>query len=195
MCQYFICLLVYCISSRLRVCVCKALVLFTSVSPGPSTMFDTFIMWMNNFVAKSSENSQSLTYSTAWQYWRCWVLPLVWNTFFLLAFDFSHYCSYSSGPFLSVSFAGFSSPAHPLNVGVSYFLPCQHFFTLCILSLEVLVNPNGFNYYLSLSFSDLHPWSVSFTLERYIHLPVGMSFSINLLKNEHFKLCVSHLIK
>ena len=85
-----------------------------------------------------------------------------------------------------MSFAGFSSPAHPLNVGVSYFLPCQHFFTLCILSLEVLVNPNGFNYHLSLSFSDLHPWSVSFTLERYIHLPVGMSFSISLLKNEHY---------
>ena len=47
-----------------------------------------FITWMDNFVAKSSKNSV-----LTWFHWHSWVLPLVWNTFFLLAFEFSHYCS------------------------------------------------------------------------------------------------------
>ena len=43
---------------------------------------------MDNFVAKFSKNSV-----LTWFHWHSWVLPLVWNTFFLLAFEFSHYCS------------------------------------------------------------------------------------------------------
>lgn len=117
-----------------------------------------FIMWMNNFVAKFSKNSVLTLF-----HWHSWVLPLVWNTFFSFGFCvLTLLFSYSSAPFLCV-LCRFLFLCPSFTCWCFTFLPCQHFFTLCILSLKALINPHGLNYHLSLSFSHLQPWSLSFT--------------------------------
>ena len=46
--EYFICLLVYCVSSRLKSLCVQGSVLFIFVSPEPGTVFDTFIIYYVN---------------------------------------------------------------------------------------------------------------------------------------------------
>ena len=47
-CEYFVCILVCCISSRLKSLYLQGSVLFTFVSPEPGTIFDTFIIYYVN---------------------------------------------------------------------------------------------------------------------------------------------------
>lgn len=80
--KYCIYLPVYCLSLQHKVYVCKALVLFTSVPPGPPTMHDTYYV-NDNFVAKSNENSVLGLFLTGW------VLSFHWTpSFFLGSFFF-----------------------------------------------------------------------------------------------------------
>lgn len=126
------------LSSQHTVCVQGSFfVLFTCICRSSLTHI---FRQMNNLVAKSSENSQFLAYFTAWKYWHCWALPLVRNTFFfLLALELSH-----SGTRLSVSFAGFSSPSHPLNTSVPELLHGASIFSFAYSLSGGSHQPHGF---------------------------------------------------